>query len=82
MSPTGIDQRGPDPAESLGSREKLLARLETAFGTGDAEALAPAFEEIARAKGLDQAAMTARSDFVLAISTLKAFGLRLPVKPA
>ncbi len=78
----GIETRRRDPAEFPDSREAILACLEAAFEDGDPEPMALALNKMARAKGLANDALTARSDIGSAIATLKALGLELTAKAA
>ncbi len=47
------------------------------FEDGDADAIALALNELARAKGLAQDSLTAQSDIASVIVTLKGLGLEL-----
>lgn len=78
----GIETSRWDTAEFLDSREAILAYLETVFEDGDPELIALALNNVARAKGLAQCALTAQSDIASVIATLKAIGLELTAKAA
>jgi len=78
----GTETRRWDSAESLDSLEAILACLEAVFEDGDPEAIALALNNLARAKRLVQAPLTAQSDIASVIVTLKALGLELTVKAA
>jgi len=78
----GIETRPWDAAEFLDSKEAILAYLEAVFEDGDPELIAAALNDVARAKGLAQDALTANSDITSVIGTLKALGLELTAKAA
>ena len=78
----GIETSRWDTAEFLDSREAILAYLEAVFEDGDPELIALALNNVARAKGLAQDALTAQSDITAVIGTLKALGLELTAKAA
>lgn len=71
-----------DTVDHLDSREAILAYLEAVFEDGDPELLAQALNNVARARGLARDALTAQSDIVSVIRTLKALGLELTAKAA
>jgi DNA-binding phage protein len=71
-----------DTAEFLDSPEAILAYIEAVFEDGDPELIALALNNVARAKGLAQDALTAQSDITSVIETLKALGLELTAKAA
>jgi hypothetical protein len=71
-----------DTAEFLDSREAILAYLEAVFEDGDPELIVLALNDVARARGLAQDALTGHSDLASGIATLKALGLELAAKPA
>ncbi len=77
-----IETRPWDAAEFLDSKQAILAYLEAVFEDGDPELIAAALNDIARAKGLAQDALTAHSDITSVIGTLKALGLELTAKAA
>lgn len=52
------------------------------FEDGDPELIAAALNDIARARGLAQDALSAQSDIASLIRTLKALGLELTAKAA
>lgn len=78
----GIETSRWDTAEFLDSREAILAYLEAVFEDGDPELIALALNNVARAKGLAQGALTAQSDIASVVGTLKALGLELTAKAA
>ena len=78
----GIETSRWDTAEFLDSREAILAYLEAVFEDGDAELIALALNNVARAKGLTNDALTAQSNIASVIATLKAVGLELTAKAA
>jgi DNA-binding phage protein len=78
----GIETSRWDTAEFLDSREAILAYLDAVFEDGDPELIALALNNVARAKGLAQNALTAQSDIASVVATLKALGLELTAKAA
>jgi probable addiction module antidote protein len=78
----GIDASRRDTADPLDSHEAILAYLEAVFEDGDPELIAAALNDVSRAKGLAQDALTAQSDITSVIGTLKALGLELTAKAA
>lgn len=79
----GIETQRWDAADHLDSEEAVLAYLEAAFEDGDAELIAAALDDVARARGI--AALPGRSAGVgldQVIRTLKALGLELTAKAA
>ena len=78
----GIETSRWDTAEFLDSPEAILAYLEAVFEDGDPELIALALNNVARAKGLAQDALTAHSDITSVIGILKALGLELTAKAA
>lgn len=54
----GIETRPWDAAEFLDSKEAILAYLDAVFEDGDPELIAAALNDVSRAKGLDQDALT------------------------
>ena len=78
----GIETRPWDAADYLDSTEAILAYLEAVFEDGDPELITLALNNVARARGLAQAELTARSDISTVISALKALGLELTAKAA
>jgi DNA-binding phage protein len=78
----GIETTRWDAAEYLGSTEAILAYLEAVFEDGDPELIALALNNVARARGLVEDALTARTDISSVIRTLKALGLELTAKAA
>jgi probable addiction module antidote protein len=78
----GIETSRWDTAEFLDSREAILAYLEAVFEDGDPELIALALNNVARAKGIANDALTAQSDIASVIATLKALGLELTAKAA
>jgi probable addiction module antidote protein len=69
-----------DSADGLDSPQAIRAYLNAVFGEGDPEQVALALNNAARAKGLAQVALTAESDLVSVVRTLKALGLELTVR--
>ena len=78
----GIETRPWDAAEYLDSTEAILGYLEAVFEDGDPQLIAAALNDVARAKGLEQDALTSRSDITEVIRTLKSLGLELSAKAA
>lgn len=78
----GIETTPWDAADLLDSPEAILAYLESVFEDGDPGLIALALNNVARAKGLARAALTAQSDIASVIRTLKAFGFELTAKAA
>ncbi|HEX8481390.1 MAG TPA: hypothetical protein VF650_05775 [Allosphingosinicella sp.] len=78
----GIETSRWDTADFLDSPEAILAYVEAVFEDGDPELIALALNNVARAKGLPQDALTAQSDIASVIRTLKALGLELTAKAA
>ena len=78
----GIETSRWDTADFLDSPEAILAYVEAVFEDGDPELIALALNNVARAKGLAQDALTAQSDIASVIKTLKALGLELTAKAA
>ena len=76
----GIEMSRRDLPESFDSPEAILAYLEAAFEDGDPELIAVALNNVGRAKGLAQDALTAQSGIASVIGTLKALGLELTAK--
>jgi DNA-binding phage protein len=58
----GIDTRRRDSTGFLDSPEATLVCFKAVFEDGDAEAIALALNDVARAKGLAQDPLTAQSD--------------------
>lgn len=77
-----IETRRWDTADFLDSPDAILAYLEAVFEDGDPELIVLALNNVARAKGLTQEAMTAQSDITSVIGALKALGLELTAKAA
>lgn len=71
-----------DAADHLGSTEAVLAYLEAVFEDGNAALIAAALNDVARARGLADAALTGAADLASVIRTLKALGLELTAKAA
>lgn len=71
-----------DAADHLGSTDAILAYLSAAFEDGDPALIAAALNDIARAKGIDEAGLTAATDLASVIRTLKALGLELTARAA
>lgn len=78
----GIETTPWDAADHLDSIEAILGYLEAVFEDGDPELIAAALNDIARARGLAQDALSAQSDIASLIRTLKALGLELTAKAA
>jgi DNA-binding phage protein len=78
----GIETTRWDTAEFLDSTEAVLAYLEAVFEDGDPELIALALNNVARARGLAQDALTAHSDITSVIRTLKSLGFELTAKAA
>jgi DNA-binding phage protein len=78
----GIETSRWDTADFLDSPEAILAYVEAVFEDGDPELIALALNNVARAKGLANDALTAQSDISSVIAALKALGLELTAKAA
>lgn len=78
----GIETIPWDAAEHLDSTEAILGYLEAVFEDGDPDLIAAALNDVARARGLDQDILTAKSDIAAVIRTLKTLGLELTAKAA
>lgn len=76
----GIETSPWDAADHLASTEAVVAYLEAVFEDGDASLIAAALNDVARAKGLGDAALTGVTDLASVIRTLKALGLELTAK--
>ena len=72
-----------DVADHLDSKEAILGYLEAVFEDGDAELIAAALNDVARAKGIaNDPALSSDTDITAVIRTLKALGLELTAKAA
>lgn len=72
-----------DVADHLDSKEAILAYMEAVFEDGDAELIAAALNDVARAKGIaNDPALSSDTDITAVIRTLKALGLELTAKAA
>lgn len=72
-----------DVADHLDSKEAILGYLEAVFEDGDAELIAAALNDVARAKGMaNDPALSSDTDITAVIRTLKALGLELTAKAA
>jgi len=71
-----------DAADHLDSKEAILGYLEVVFEDGDPELIAAALNDVARARGPAQDALSAQSDIASVVRTLKALGLELTAKAA
>lgn len=72
-----------DVADHLDSKEAILAYMEAVFEDGDAELIAAALNDVARAKGMaNDPALSSDTDITAIIRTLKALGLELTAKAA
>jgi probable addiction module antidote protein len=72
-----------DVAGHLDSKESILAYMEAVFEDGDAELIAAALNDVARAKGMaNDPALSSDTDITAVIRTLKALGLELTAKAA
>jgi len=71
-----------DAADHLDNTEAVVAYLEAVFEDGDAALIAAALNDVARARGLGDAALTGATDLASVIRTLKALGLELTAKAA
>ncbi len=78
----GIETMPWDAADHLDSIEAILGYLEAVFEDGDPELIAAALNDIARARGLGQDALSAQSDIASLIRAPKALGLELTAKAA
>lgn len=71
-----------DAVEHLDSDEAILGYLEAVFEDGDPDLIAAALNDVARARGLAQDALSAKSDIAAVIRTLKSLGFELTAKAA
>lgn len=71
-----------DAVDHLRSTEAILGYLEAVFEDGDPMLISAALNDVARARGLAQDALTATTDLSSVIRTLKALGLELTAKAA
>jgi DNA-binding phage protein len=78
----GIETTRWDAADHLGGTEAMVAYLEAVFEDGDPDLIAAALNDVARARGMDAAALTGATDLSSVIRTLKALGLELTAKAA
>ena len=78
----GIETTPWDAADHLDSKEAILGYLEAVFEDGDPELIAAGLNDVARARGLAQDALSAQSDIASVIRILKALGLELTAKAA
>jgi DNA-binding phage protein len=78
----GIETSRWDAADHLAGTEAIVAYLEAVFEEGDAALIAAALNDVARAKGLGDAALNGATDLASVIRTLKALGLELTAKAA
>lgn len=78
----GIETTRWDAADHLDDTEAMVAYLEAVFEDGDPDLIAAALNDVARAKGMDDAALTGATDLSSVIRTLKALGLELTAKAA
>lgn len=78
----GIETTAWDAADHLDTIEAILGYLEAVFEDGDPELIAAALNDVARARGLAQDALSAQSDIASLIGALKVLGLELTVKSA
>ena len=78
----GIETTRWDAADHLTSTEAIVAYLEAIFEDGDPNLIAAGLNDVARARGLGDAALTGATDLASVIHTLKALGLELTAKAA
>lgn len=71
-----------DSADYLDSPEVILTYLEAVFEDGDAELIAVAINNVARAKGAAHDTLSAQSDIAAVIRALKELGYELTVRSA
>jgi DNA-binding phage protein len=72
-----------DAADYLDTEEMILAYLEAVFEDGDPELIATALGNVARARGLKNAAdLSPQADIGSLIRAMKALGLELTAKAA
>ncbi|HYJ83125.1 MAG TPA: transcriptional regulator [Allosphingosinicella sp.] len=76
----GIETSLWDAVDHLDSDETILAYLEAVFEDGDAELIAAALDNVARAKGLDRSPATERTDLASVAGLLKTLGFELAVR--
>jgi DNA-binding phage protein len=78
----GIETTRWDAAEHLADTGAALAYLEAVFEEGDADLIAAALNDVARANGLGDTALSGTADLASIIRTLKALGLELTARAA
>ena len=78
----GIETSRWDAAVHLDSEAAVLAYLEAVFEDGAPDLIAAALNDIARARGLGEEALTAENGLDSVIRTLKALGFELTAKAA
>jgi DNA-binding phage protein len=78
----GMETTRWDPVDHLVDDGAIIAYLEAAFEDGDAALIAAALNDVARAKGLGEAALTGAVDLASVIRLMKALGLELSAKTA
>ncbi len=71
-----------DAADYLDSEETILAYLEIVLEEGDPALIAAALDNVARARGVDDAAADSSTDIGAIIRRLKALGFGLTAKAA
>lgn len=78
----GIETSRWDAADHLDSEAAVLAYLEAVFEDGAPDLIAAALNDIARARGVGEEALTAEIGLDAVIRTLKALGIELTAKAA
>jgi hypothetical protein len=72
-----------DVVDHLDSKEAIVAYLDAVFEDGDADLIAAALNDVARAKGIANGpALMFDTDIIGVIRTLKVLGLQLTAKAA
>jgi DNA-binding phage protein len=77
-----LRRRPEAPRNSSTARRRYSPISKAAFEDGDPELIAAALNDVYRAKGRANDALTAQSDITSVIGTLKALGLELTAKAA
>lgn len=78
----GIETRNWDAADHLEDEATILAYLEAVFEDGNPALIAAALNDVARARGVPNDALTAGTALDSVIRTMKALGLELTAKAA
>ncbi len=78
----GLETTLWDPVDRLTSPAAIRAYLEAAFEDGDPDLIAAAFDDVARARGLDARALPAEDRLSAVLGALRDVGVGLMVKAA